>query len=97
MQVILKKSPVSTTEKISEGLCVNCKNRELCIYKDPHSVVLQCEEYEAFPSPQAKKFTALSTEQMKSTNQKELREYKGLCITCESRENCSYSRGDYGG
>ncbi|MGA2268823.1 MAG: hypothetical protein ABSH44_10170 [Bryobacteraceae bacterium] len=44
----LARAPLPKPEDSREylGLCVNCENREACIYPKPEGGVWRCEEYE---------------------------------------------------
>lgn len=71
------------------GLCSNCLSAPECSYRKRHSApVLFCEEFtyeKAAPGTPFNEITSVK----KNNSIENIKEYKGLCINCENRNDCS--------
>ncbi len=81
--------------KEHRGLCLTCKNSAYCTFaRNITKPVLQCEEFEGYvatPKPiSTKKVDEIIAEKKNAI------EYKGLCVNCENREDCTYSNREGG-
>ncbi|MCX6826174.1 MAG: hypothetical protein NTV06_02735 [candidate division Zixibacteria bacterium] len=81
-------------------LCSTCDNTTVCVYREAQSgAVLQCEEY----SQIASSVDSLSQDQALRFSQRrepvnietiDRLALKGLCINCEEKGSCTFSRPD---
>jgi hypothetical protein len=87
---------VATSER--QGLCSGCKKAQECVFpRDPGKPVLECGEFEGFPSapssfPKANIHPADSPEGQAG----EKVEFKGLCKDCENRKTCTFPKSEGG-
>lgn len=81
------------------GLCSVCINACGCVYlecvKQP---VLQCEEFEGYPSPPSKPVGQRHPGPVgtRGTNEEETSKYRGLCAICAERESCTFPKPEGG-
>jgi hypothetical protein len=79
------------------GLCVTCVRRAECAYpRNTDQPVVFCEEFDSqLPADVAEETqpeaAVITEEQMKVWD-----EYKGLCVNCDSRENCAIRNAEIG-
>ena len=91
------KHPVRICEAYStngvQGLCMTCRNNTICPQaRDSQHPVLYCEEFDDYIPPEQEDFSVStsSIEVEKSDEEKKISEnYKGLCVNCENRKNCT--------
>jgi len=81
---------------LNGGLCSTCRNAPTCMYlRNSSKPVLQCEEYEEFPSEPGKKPMEAKKPISKNNpggNPKEKPKYFGLCANCKHRETCTFPK-----
>lgn len=91
--------PIENEQKIEyRGLCSTCKKAPMCTYpRDKDRSVLQCDEFEGYEYTPEKEMTfAASFMPKRSSLDKDLGKYKGLCKLCEKRETCTYPKPEGG-
>lgn len=81
---------------VPSGLCTTCNRVRNCSYiRNPGQPVLFCEEFDCYTPPvieeQPAEVQAPTAEDMKQWD-----EYKGLCVNCDSRENCAIRNSEIG-
>ena len=81
---------------LNGGLCATCRNASTCMYlKNSSKPILQCEEFEEFPSKPEKKPMEASMSMSKNNpggNPGEKSKYFGLCSNCKHRETCTFPK-----
>lgn len=83
------------------GICSTCNNAPTCMYlKDRRPPVSQCEEFDNYSAARPTVTTGSSTASdpvVTSTDQdKKAVMYKGLCINCENRRDCTLTKHEGG-
>ena len=78
------------------GLCGTCKNNAHCTFaRNINEPVLQCEEFDGcVAAPSMNIFTKKTVEI--TVKKEDAEEYKGLCVNCANREECTYTKPEGG-
>lgn len=79
------------------GLCACCENSLVCTYqRDPDQPVLMCEEFVAHSNLQVEIRFRYVGEAPQQPERDDTERYKGLCVNCERRRDCSYAKTEEG-
>lgn len=77
------------------GLCATCNHARKCGYlQNQRQPVVFCEEFDSFTPPlleEQVKETAPTAEEMREWD-----EYKGLCVNCDNRKDCTIRNKEIG-
>jgi hypothetical protein len=96
------KKPAAPSAAVYQGLCSTCEGAANCTFpRDPERPILHCDELDSYkPEIVTVKEAAgaeLTTPKAVSrAKQKEVGEYKGLCVNCENRETCTFPKPEGG-
>jgi hypothetical protein len=79
--------------KERKNLCVNCKNTPECSFQKSATKPIQhCNEYEYIPGGSGMSLASNANAMV----EKDSRQYKGLCMNCENREDCNRPKPEGG-
>jgi hypothetical protein len=86
------------TASQGQGLCSGCRNAPTCVFpRDPGKPLLQCEEFEGFPSaPPPPASIEITPACGARAGPRTKRKYKGLCRDCENRRTCTFPKSEGG-
>ena len=82
------------------GICGQCRHTKTCTYPKPTDrPVLICDEFEGYPMRAAAKVSSIK--EAKSVagaagSDGVISLYRGLCSTCEKRDNCDFPKPEGG-
>ena len=85
-----------------KGLCLNCDNTLTCTFpRYPEKPVLYCEEYVCSPTRMVKnvvkeRYQPTNSQVKPITKEEKLGKNKGLCVNCDLRETCIYTKNEGG-
>ncbi len=83
-------------EKQYLGLCATCKNGPTCMFLNGlNRQILHCEEFE-MPEGDTEKPSEENLEKSLPHKEKNLKEVKGLCATCDNLATCTYNKPESG-
>lgn len=92
----MRRSPEMQKRLALEGLCASCRKASHCTFpREPGRPVLQCEEFEGWPSePRADPPRDVPTkaERAARDEQKGRDRVLGLCANCKHRDTCTFPR-----
>jgi hypothetical protein len=88
------RNPEVLDKKKLSGLCSTCKYADECCFpKDPNRPVFFCEEFEIEQAPVIQEtHPDSSKEELSKTDEK----FKGLCVNCEHRYECTFPKSESG-
>ena len=74
-----------------DGLCATCNNAPTCTHRiNARAPVLQCEEFDGYQAA-TPKTESVPVPKKGNGNDKEGRQFKGLCVNCDHRETCPHA------
>jgi hypothetical protein len=92
-----KVAPAARKPQVHAGLCSTCSSAGNCAF--PHEddqAIIFCEEFEGFAPPVIDEVKAVPQTIAASAKVHEEGQYKGLCVNCERRVDCSLSTSESG-
>lgn len=101
---VVKEKPVQEIPE-SMGLCTTCNEAPTCVYaKNAKSPVLFCEMFDNSTSPAEATTPSemVAVEQVgipqaqNAPNKGRLSNLKGLCVNCDNRETCAFTKPEDG-
>lgn len=91
-----KSKPVERPKPLS-GLCTTCNRAKGCSYlRNPGQPVLFCEEFDSFTPPVIEEVAAEDNRPPTIQEMNDWEKYKGLCVNCDSREDCTIRNQEIG-
>jgi hypothetical protein len=90
-----KKKTLISEKSGYQGLCSCCVNLTICSFvKDSGQPILYCEEFDNDDGSAVEIVYVI--QKTVSDEGSYLESYKGLCATCESRDNCIFPKQEGG-
>ena len=97
-KIAVKGKKKTTSHNPHPGICGQCRLADSCTYPRPDDrPVLECDEFEGYPMRAAAKVSAIKQGKASVKESENIVSlYRGLCSTCEKRENCNFPKPEGG-
>ena len=94
---ILREISVKTEQKFYNDLCSTCNHGAICMSKKTRQgPVWFCEEFDNYVPVKEQPWVEAQSQTAINTMEDDCSQFKGLCINCEERHNCHFSKPNGG-
>lgn len=90
------KENLKKKSKANRGLCLTCNNAPTCIFyqRNGSRIVWYCELFDDYVPVQELQKPEKKVES--KTEEKSKGKFKGLCVNCEDRDTCTFTKPEGG-